>query len=198
LDPDNAHARALRSGLLSARHRYDEAVAEAERAVQLEPASPGVRHAYASALAFNGRLDDAAGSERVALTLSPTYLFAHIWLGEIAAMKRDYAEMGREFQLVPPLAEVGRALVTMNTAPPSKPAVIQAIGAIRSSNSGLDAARKGWLYAAIGEVDLALTEFEAAIRHASGVSALQFPTVQRALGSSPRYKALLRTAGLAK
>ena len=76
----------------------------------------------------------------------------------------------------------------------------EAISAIRSSNPGLDAARRGWLYAAIGEVERALPEFETAIRLRSpgGLSALQFPTVQRALGSSPRYKALLRTAGLAK
>ncbi|MBL0171763.1 MAG: protein kinase [Gemmatimonadaceae bacterium] len=198
LDPDNAQARTLRSALLSTLRRYDEAMAEAERAVQLEPASAGVRHTYATALTFSGRLDDAAASERIALTLSPTYLFAHIWLGEIAGMKRDFATMGREFQLVPPLAEIGRALVTMNATPASKRPVIQAIGAIRSYNPGLDAARKGWLYAAIGEVNRAMPEFETAIRLRSpgGLSALQFPTVQRALGSLPRYQALLRTAGI--
>ena len=200
LDPDNAHARALRSGLMSALHRYDEAVAEAERAVQLDPASPSVRSTYAGALAASGRLEDAAASQRVALTLSPTYFFAHIGLGEIAGMKRDFATMGREFQLVPPLAAIGRALVMMNETPVSKQPAIEAIRAIRSSNPGLDAARRGWLYAAIGEVELAFPEFDTAIRLRSpgGLSALQFPTVQRALGSSPRYKALLRTAGLAR
>ncbi len=198
LDPDNARARTSRSGLMSTLHRYDEAVAEAERAVQLEPASAPVRHTYASALAFIGRLDDAAASERVALTLSPAFFFAHIWLGEIAAMKRDFVTMGREFQLVPALAEIGRALVKMDSSAASRRPVIQAISAIRSSNPGLDDARKGWLYAAIGEKDLSLKEFETAIRHASGLSALQFPTVQRALRSSPRYQALLRTAGLSK
>ena len=200
LDPDNAHARALRSGLMSTLHRYEEAVAEAERAVQLDPASPGARSTYAAALAASGRFDDAAASQRVALTLSPTYLFAHIGLGEIAGMKRDFATMGREFQLVPPLADIGRALVTVNETSASKRPAIRAISAIRSSNPGLDAARRGWLYAAIGEVERALPEFETAIRLRSpgGLSALQFPTVQRALGSSPRYKALLRTAGLAK
>ena len=197
LDPDNADARALRSGLMSTMGRHDEAVAEAERAVQLDPASAGVRHAYAWALTFSGRLDEAAASERAVLTLSPTYVFAHIGLVEIAAMKRDYATMGREFLMVPPLAALGRALLLMNTTPASKRQVIQAISAIRSSNPGLDAARKGWLYATIDEVDLALPEFETAIRFRA-LSALQFPTVQRALGSSPRYKALLRTAGLAK
>jgi serine/threonine protein kinase/tetratricopeptide (TPR) repeat protein len=198
LDPDNASARTGRSALLTALHRYDEAVAEAERAVQLEPASASVRHTYATTLAYVGRLDDAVASERVALTLSPNYIFSHIWLGEIAALRRDYATMGREFQLVPPLAEIGRALERMNATPASRQAVVRAIGAIQSANPGLDAGRKGWLYAAIGEVDLALPAFESAIRSRSpgGLSALQFPTVQRALGASPRYQALLRAAGV--
>ena len=200
LDPDNAGARARRSGLLLMLKRYEEALAEAERAVQLEPASAGMRHTYASALTYVGRLDDAVASERVALTLSPDYVFSHIWIGEIAALRRDYATMGREFQRVPPLAEVGRALESMAAAPTAKRDVLRAIGAIRSTNAGLDAARHGWLYAVVGEVDLALAEFDIAIRSRSpgGVSAMQFPTVQRALGASPRYQALLRSAGLGR
>jgi serine/threonine-protein kinase len=197
LDPDNANARALRSGLLARLARYDEAVAEGERAVQLEPASADVRHAYATALVYSGRLDEAVTSERVALTLSPGYIFPHVFLGEIAAIRRDFAAMGREFQLVPPLADIGRALVAMDAAPRSRRAVIQAIGAITSSNPGLDAARKGWLYAAIGEVDLALLEFDAAVR-ARAIGSLLFPSVRRALASSPRYHAMLRTTGLVR
>ncbi len=198
LDPDNALARVRRSALMSALSRHEEAVAEAERAVQLEPASPSVRHNYASALAMGGRLDDAIASERVALTLNPTYIFSRIWLGEIAAMKGDFGTMGRELGSVPALSEIGRALTVMSTSSASRLSVIQAIGAIKSPNVGLDAARKGWLYAAIGEVDLALAEFESAIRLRYGPSALQFPSVKRALGSSPRYTAMMRTVGLAK
>ena len=179
-------------------HRYDESLAEAERAVQLEPASPSIRHAMAAALTYRGRLDEAIATERVALTLDPNYIFSHIWLGEIAGLKGDFATMGREFQQVQPLMAIGRGLRVMNASPASRRPVVQAIGAIASPNPGLDAARKGWLYAAIGEVDRALAEFEVAIRLRSpgGLSALQFPSVHRALGSSPRYQALLRTAGI--
>ncbi len=197
LDPDNGSARAERSELMTTLQRYDEAVAEAERAVQLEPASASMRHTYAHALTLSGRLDDAVAAERVALTLSPNFVFPYIWLGEIAAIRRDFATMGREFQHVPPLTELGRALVAMDASPASKRAVIQAISALNSANPGLDAGRKGWLFAAIGEVDLALSEFEAAVSVRAG-GALQFPTVRRALGSSPRYQAMLRTVGVAR
>ncbi len=199
-DPDNARARWLRTGLMMTLRRYDEAVAEAERAVQLEPASPDMRNTYAHVLASTGRLDEAVASERVALALKPDFIFAHIFLGEIAGIRHDYVTMGREFQFVGPLADIGRALVSMNASAASRLPVIQAIGALQSANPGLDAGRRGWLYAAIGEVDLALTEFETAIRLRSpgGLSALQFPTVRRALGGSPRYAAMLRTAGIAK
>ena len=197
LDPDNANARALRSGLLLRLARYDEAVAEGERAVQLEPASADVRHTYATTLAYSGRLDDAVTADRVALTLSPGSVFPHVWLGEIAAVRRDFTAMGREFQLVPPLAEVGRALMVMNASPASRRAVIAAIAAIKSSNPGLDVARRGWLYAAIGEVELALPELEAAVRERA-IGSLVFPSVRRALAASPRYQVMLRTTGLAK
>jgi tetratricopeptide (TPR) repeat protein len=200
LDPDNANARSRRSSLLGALHRYEEALAEAERAVQLEPASPGMRDTYAQALTAVGRLDDAVASERVALTLKPNYVYAQIWLAEIAGLRGDLAGMGREFQRLPPMAEAGRAIEAFARSPTAKPDALRAIGAIKSPNPGLDAARQGWLYAVIGDIDRSLAAFDIAIRSRSpgGLSALQFPTVRRALGASPRYQALLRSAGLGR
>ena len=76
---------------------------------------------------------------------------------------------------------------------------MRAIAALQSSNPGLDAARKGLLLAVIGERDKALDAFEIAIglRSPGGVSALQFPTVRKALGALPRYQALVQRVGLA-
>ena len=176
-------------------HRAREAVVDAETAVQLEPASAGVRHQYAVALTHAGRLDDAVAAERVALTLQSDFIFAHVWLAEIAAIRGDLHAMGRELTNLP-LAPVGRAMLVMGTDPASRHAVVQAIKGITSPNAGLDAARQGWLFAAIGETGLALDAFEVATQGPSGISALQFPSVARALGNLPRYQALLRKAGL--
>ena len=200
LDPDNAYARSQRSTLLIALQRYPEALAEAERAVQLEPASAAMRSDYADALTAVGRLDEAVASERVAMTFIPNYTYARIGLAEIAALRRDLAGMGREFQQLGQMAAVGRSLEAFATSPAAKPELLRAIAAIRSPHPGLDAARQGWLYAAIGDVDRSLAAFDIAVkgRSAGGLSALQFPSVQRALGSSPRYQALLRSAGLGR
>ena len=195
LDPGNAGARSGRSALLLRLHRYREAVVDAETAVQLEPASAGLRAAYAVALTYVGRLDDAVAAQQVALTLRPDFFVARVWLAEIAAIRGDLHAMGRELTKLS-LAPVGRAMMAMGTDASSRRAVVQAIKGIKSPNAGLDAARQGWLFAVIGETGLALDAFEAATQGGSGISALQFPSVQRALGKLPRYQALVRNAGL--
>lgn len=198
-DPNNASLHLRRSALLSTLRQYPEALTEAERALQLEPGSRDVLDAYATSLTYLGRLDEAVEFARRALALDSTYVFAHIWLAEIAALRNDLPTMGKEFGYIGPMKEVRRVLGLLGTDAASRQNAVAAIKAIQSPNPGLDAARQGWLFAVIGELSLSLDSFERAFRSESpgGLSALQFPTVQRALQASPRYRALLKTAGIA-
>ncbi len=200
LDPDNARVLASHSSLLVALHRYDEALQSADRAVQLDPASSDFRHVYATALTAAGRLDEAITNERILLVSTPNYLFAHIGLAELAALKSGIPAMGRAFEPIAAMSGIRRAMMSFDGSPGSKAAIVRAIAALQSSNPGLDAARKGWLLAVIGENDKALDAFDVAIRLRSpgGVSALQFPTVRKALGASPRYRALLQRVGFTR
>ncbi len=168
--------------------------------MQLEPASSDFRHEYATALAAAGRVDEAITNERIVLAANPNFVFAHIVLGEATALKSGIAAMGRELEPVPPLRDIARAMMKFDGSPGSRAAIVQPITALRSSNPGLDAGRKGWLLAVIGEEDKALDAFDIAIRLRSpgGVSALQFPTVRKALGASPRYQALLNRVGFTR
>jgi len=197
LDPDNAAILSSHSSLLLSLRRYDEALEEADRALRLEPASWLFRHTYAVALTESGRLDEAVANERIVLAANPSFVFAYVWLGEIAALKGSITGMGRELEPVGPLSDIARAMMKFDGSPASRAAIVSAITSLRSPNVGLDASRKGWLLAAIGERNAALDAFDVALRFRSGPAALQFPTVRKALGALPRYQAMLQRAGIA-
>ena len=170
-----------------------------ERAVALEPTAPAYRHQLASILMGLGRYDEAEAQEREALSLEPNYPIP-VGLVEIAALRHDTVSMAKELQFLPMAAvgAVGRALDTYMRDHGRKAEVRAAIAAIRSPNPGLDAGIQGWLYANVGEPDLALDALERSltIRSPPGMSALTFPSVRRALGGSERYRTMLSAIGL--
>jgi serine/threonine-protein kinase len=200
LDPDNAAVRTRYGALLLSLGRFEQGVSEARRALALEPASAYLHHELATALTYTGQYEAADSSERRALALSPDFIFARVWMAELARLRGGVPEMGRALTQIPPIAAIGTTLSTMQPGNGSLEAGIAAIKRIKSPNPGLDAARQGWLLSAVGDTAGSLEAFERAVqlRSPGGVSALQFPSVERTLREQPRYQELLRTVGIVR
>lgn len=106
---------------LAASGRLEEAVAELETALEIDPGSDVAHTNLASALYRLGRLDEAEQHCRLALALNPGRPEAHYNMGVILAA-RGHHELAREhfrraLELNPHLAAARRALAAVSTPP---------------------------------------------------------------------------------
>ena len=104
LDPNYATAHHwYANGPLLALGRFDEAVAEGARAVELDPLSPIINVNQANNFIIAGRYDEAIYEIRKALELDPEFGYAHSNLGLALELKGDLpgaiAEFRRAHQL---------------------------------------------------------------------------------------------------
>jgi len=89
MDPTNARPHDYYAWFLVSMGRYDEAVAEAQRAQQLDPVSVEASQVLGMVLVLAHRYDQAITQLRSALDLDPTYFYAEDFLG------RAYEQMNR-------------------------------------------------------------------------------------------------------
>ena len=94
VNPSYATARIWYTMYLYGMERFDEAVVQAARAQQLDPASPFVNTMAGRALFYAGRVDEAFASWQRALELDPKYPFC------IVAMAGSYASLGKYAQAI--------------------------------------------------------------------------------------------------
>lgn len=88
LSPNDALAHHWYAEFLVARGRFDEALAEIQRAQELDPLSLVIAADWGKLLYFNRRYDDAAAQLQKALKMDPSFLPAHGWLVKVYAAQR--------------------------------------------------------------------------------------------------------------
>ena len=205
LDSNSAPAHASFSDLLTLQKRYPEALAAIDRALHLEPTSPGARFQRGAVLLQLGRYDEAIAEERTALSLQPEYILPHVWLAQISFLRGDLAGMARELGALTPFGTAAADLRTLSQAiadyardPSKRPEAVAAIGRLTSVNQALNAVRQTWMYAAIGATDSALVTFERGIRGRStpGLLFVRMPAIVKAIGSTQKYRSLMEELGL--
>ena len=90
LDPNYATAHHwFSNGLLVAMGRFDDAIREGKRAVELDPLSLIINADLGSTLMLARRYDDAIAQLRTTLALDPNFAYAHWNLGEALYLKGD-------------------------------------------------------------------------------------------------------------
>src|SRR5438046_9704564 len=67
--------------------RFDEAIAQTERAIQLDPFFPGTNLHYGRLLFFSRQYDRAAAQLAKTLDLYPDYAAAHEYFGDVCAKR---------------------------------------------------------------------------------------------------------------
>jgi serine/threonine-protein kinase len=192
LDPDYVDAHRILSSVLEQRDRPDEALREAERALELAPTDPGRRTALADRLRTVGREGEAVAQLNEALRLEPENVSPHITLADIHGTHGDLAKMADELELLRNTPRLVQGLRDWVRGSGAKAVVIREIDAIATPNPGLDAARKAWLFANIGEHTRSIDALELSVssRAPSAISVLRMPSAVKALASEPRYRAL--------
>ncbi len=85
--PGNARAYYCLGIALNNRGRIDEAIAQYEKSIELDPGFPEIETSLGVALANHGQLAEAIAHFRKALEISPVYPMAHNYLGTILASR---------------------------------------------------------------------------------------------------------------
>jgi TolB-like protein/DNA-binding winged helix-turn-helix (wHTH) protein len=189
LNPNDAMGRNWHSGYLSLLGRHDEAVAEQERARDLDPLSLIVNANLVRALYWARRYDDAIAQARRTLELDPHFGIASFWLdGALRHKGRlDEAVALRQSLATPDQAQaIARAFQSGGFQ-----ALLRMCGE-RFKKSGLleTAAR---CYAQSGDTDEAIAMLEAcAARRCSNLVSLKVEPDLDVLHADPRFQNLLR------
>jgi serine/threonine-protein kinase len=204
LKPKYANGPRWYSMLLAAQGRFDEAVSEANRALELEYFSPVTRTQLGQVLYRARRYDEAIAALRKTIDLEPNFTAAHYYLGLCHLMKgnRDKA-----------IAEFERAMEIS----PKTPDFIAMIGYAHALAGRRDQARRclaeldevarsryappfgyATIYAGLGEPDMAFKWMEKGYKERDPrVRALKTDPLFDGLRADRRFVSLMRRAGLA-
>lgn len=88
LNPNYANAHHWYADLLSATGRHEQAIAESQRARELDPLSPVINAWVGWRYQFARRYDQAIAEYRKALDLDPNFAPAHVLLGQAYEQKK--------------------------------------------------------------------------------------------------------------
>ena len=98
LNPSYAFAHDQLNQLLGIIGRFDEAIAEGERAVVLDPLSPSILGDLATTLVYAGKAAQAVERNRKAADLDPTYFFPPTTEGILALQTGNYRQAIAKFE----------------------------------------------------------------------------------------------------
>jgi TolB-like protein/DNA-binding winged helix-turn-helix (wHTH) protein len=193
LNPQDALGRNWHGGYLSLLGRHDEALAEQERARELDPQSLIVNANLTRALYWARRYDDAIVQARETLKLDPRFGVALFWLEGSLRHKGLFDEAVALRQSVVD-AEHARAIAETFKRD-GFPALLRDSGESFKKVGLLETAAR--CYAQIGEPDEAIALLEAcARRRCTNLVSLNVEPDFDTLRDDPRFQELLRQIGL--
>jgi len=193
LEPGNSEAHRLAAYLATTYGRFDDAIEQSEKAMELDPLQPWNYVARGYAAYRSGRLAQAEANFRTALDLAPGSGKFHCLLGAVLISKGQresaLAEMKKESD--PRFRQVGMALA------------LETLGQRNESDKELRSAEQKsgdemgyWIaavYAARGDPDQAFAWLDRAINvYGEGVTWIKGDPLLGSLIDDPRYNALLQ------
>lgn len=203
LNPNYSDGYQMYSYYLTATSRFDESLANMQRALELDPMSLSKVLGVGEILNYMGRTDDALKQYQEALDREPNSGFAHWALGNVYVQRQMYEDAIAEYKKAIPLSG----------SSPDEPATLafayaksgrrkQALDVLeelkkRSEHSYVPATLIAATYAALDDQDQTLKWLDKAFENRDGI--LPFTKVDPMfadLRSDPRYAEVLNRVGL--
>ena len=172
--------------------RYDEAVAEAKRAQELDPLSPIITASLANALHYARKYDDSIEQSKKALQMDANLAPAHLCLADAYVQKKMYPEAVAEWQELLKLyganAQASRLEEAYRRA--GFQGVLRARADVLPGADPFEAARN---FALMGEKDEALASLQKAFdARSGGMVYLKAEPVFDSMRSDPGFQALIK------
>jgi len=202
-NPNFSLGRSQYARFLSAAGRMDDALAQAVRAEESDPVSTEMKNTVAVMLFYQRRYRDAAQKASEGLAVDNRLPVLHVARGRALAGLGDFNGAIQEMQEAlsrsdnpAVLAELGRIYAVSGRRADAE-AVIARLKARAQSNQGFIAAQDlGYVYAALGRLDEALSALEQGVdQRSERILWLRVDPRVDMLRDSPRFKALLQRIG---
>jgi tetratricopeptide (TPR) repeat protein len=181
--------------------RFEQAIAEEKRGVELDPLSLQDNRVLGQAFYFARQYDQAIEQYRKTLELDPNFPGVHLFLGEACLHKSMYqegiAEIEKELVVSPntpgALAELGYAYALEGRKTEAQ-RVLDQLNEL-SKQKSVSAVNRAIIYVGLGDKDKAFEWLEKAYEDRS-IGAIKVNPVYDPLRSDPRFADLLRRMNL--
>jgi TolB-like protein/Tfp pilus assembly protein PilF/class 3 adenylate cyclase len=184
---------------LSTLGRFDEAIAESKRAVELDPLSPVINSDLGSNLMVARRYDEAIAQLRKTLEIDPTFSLAHGALGEALQFKGDLPGAIAEYTKAQELGADPRIRVLMAAAKAQlgdKDAAVRMLAELEeaSRNREIPGAQRAVLYTSLGNRTEAIRCLEQSVadHDTQDVAWIKVYPTWDPLRGDPRFEALVQ------
>jgi TolB-like protein/Tfp pilus assembly protein PilF len=179
--------------------RFDEAIVEGKRAVELDPLSPIINSDLGRTFTIARRYDEAIAQLRKTLEIDPTLWVAHYNLGETFQLKNDLATAITEYTSAQQLSDDLRARVPLAAAKAqsgNKEAAVQMLAELEELGRHGNV-RSYWrtlLYLSLGNRDEAIRWLEQGIADHDGLDIgwIKVDPLLDPLRGDPRFEALVQ------
>src|SRR6516225_111297 len=187
------------NGPLTALGRFDEAIAEAKRAVELDPLSPIINSDLGQNLYFARRYDEAIAQLRKTLEIDPTFYYAHYNLGIALQLNGDVPAAIAEYTKAQQLSDdlfVKVLLAAAKAQSGDKDAAMQMLAELEelSQHRYVHAYWRTLLYLSLGNPDEAIRWLEQAIADHEGliIALIKVDPLLDTLRGDPRFEGLVQ------
>jgi TolB-like protein/Tfp pilus assembly protein PilF/class 3 adenylate cyclase len=184
---------------LSTLGRFDEAIAESKRAVELDPLSPVINSDLGSNLMVARRYDEAIAQLRKTLEIDPTFSLAHGALGEALQFKGDLPGAIAEYTKAQELGADPRNRVLLAAAKAQsgdKDAAVRMLAELEeaSRNREIPGAQRAVLYTSLGNRTEAIRCLEQSVadHDSQDVAWIKVYPKWDPLRGDPRFEALVQ------
>ena len=200
LQPNDATAHHwLGNDVLISLGRFDEAVAEVKRAIELDPLSPVINADLGITLYLARRYDDAIAQFNKTLEIDPTFFYTHYNLGIARQLKGDISGAISEYEKAKRLSD-DPLVVSLCAAAKAyggdKNAPVQGLADLdqMSQRRDIDGYCRALLYLSLNKKDEALQWLEQDYkdRNGSDVGWIKVDPLLDSLHGDPRFEALVQ------
>jgi serine/threonine-protein kinase len=187
------------NGLLTALGRFDKAIAEGKRAIELDPLSPIINADLGQNLYCARRYDEAIAQLRKTWEIDPTFYYAHYNLGIALQLKGDLPAAIAEYKKAQQLSDdlfVPVLLAAAKAQSGDKDAPVRLLAELEelSQHRYVRAAWRAFLYLSMGNRDEAIHWLEQAFADHEGpsITDIKVDPLLDPLRGDPRFEALVQ------
>jgi len=201
LNPNYATAHQwYQNGTTTAFGRFDQAIAEGKRAIELDPLSPVINTDLGYTLINARRYDEAIVQLRKTLEIDPTFYYAHYTLGMALQLKGDLPDAIAEYTKAQRLTDnnlLARVLLAVTKAQSGdKNAAVQMLAELEelSRNRYVSAYSRALLYLSLKNPEEAIRWLEKGITNHEGrpLTWIKVDPLLDPLRGDPRFEALVQ------